>query len=381
MDDVAIMGPTFWDVLPRPIIGLAPMHGITDHPFRHIQKKYGAPMLLYTEFTGVDRIIFGDAALLEDLLYDESQRPIIAQIFGQTPGLFRRMAVLLCQLGFDGIDINMGCPAETVVQRGSGAGLIKSPVLAQAIIDAAKAGVADWCNGASVRDDAVMPPALVAQVEARQRALPAAAQRRRPVPISVKTRIGYGAPQVQEWIPYLLDCEPAAIVIHGRTLEQGYTGKADWAQIAAAAELAQGSNTLILGNGDVKTRESAQQRAAFYGLDGVLIGRASYGNPFVFQPGQAEEPSLSERYRMLQVALEHARLFQTAISGPSRNRFMHMRKHLSWYVRGVPGAAGLRRDLINVFSPQEVETIFNRYLVYRHGWDSQIDTNLLVNEL
>lgn len=371
---------TFWDVMPRPLLGLAPMHGITDHPFRHIQKKYGKPMLLYTEFTGVEHLGFGDEALLEDLLYDESQRPIIAQIFGQSPELFRRMAVLLCELGFDGIDINMGCPSETVVQRGSGAGLIRTPQLAQAIVAATKAGVAEWCNGATVRDDSAMSPHLIGLVEARRRTLPPAAQHRRAIPISIKTRIGYAAPQVDEWIPHLLACEPAAIAIHGRTLEQGYTGQANWTQIAHAAELARGSGVPILGNGDVKNWESAQQRAATYGLDGVLIGRASYGNPFVFQPTCSQEPSLTDRYSMLHIALEHAQVYQRDISGPSRNRFMHMRKHLSWYARGVPGASGLRRELINAFSPQEVESIFNRYFAYRHGWESRVDTQLGIRQ-
>ena len=205
------MTATFWEQLPRPIIGLAPMNGISDHPFRHIQKHYGRPMLLYTEFTGVERLEIGDPVLLNDLLYDESQRPIVGQLFGRTPDLFRRMAVLLCQLGFDGIDINMGCPAQRVVHRGSGAGLIQTPELASAIIAATKAGVSEWYNGATVRDDRAR--ASPSRRASRSPPCPTAARltrQRRAIPVSVKTRIGYAAPQVDEWVPQVLASEPAA---------------------------------------------------------------------------------------------------------------------------------------------------------------------------
>jgi hypothetical protein len=117
---------SFWHALPRPLIGLAPMDGITDHPFRHIQKKYGNPAIMYTEFTSVEALCHGDWQSMNHLLYDESQRPIIAQIYGRTPLYFRQIAVLLCELGFDGIDINMGCPAKSVANGGCGAGLIRT---------------------------------------------------------------------------------------------------------------------------------------------------------------------------------------------------------------------------------------------------------------
>ncbi len=137
------MTETFWQTLPRPIIGLAPMNGVSDQPFRFIQKKYGNPMVLYTEFTAVERLRFGDPGLFKDFLFDESQRPIIAQIYGHQPELFRHMALFACELGFDGIDINMGCPSHSIVHRGAGAGLIRTPDVAQAIVAATKAGVAD----------------------------------------------------------------------------------------------------------------------------------------------------------------------------------------------------------------------------------------------
>ena len=226
------------------------MDGIGDHAFRHIQKKYGAPALIYTEFTAADRLEIGDPALLKDFFYDESQRPIVAQMFGHIPDFFRRMAVMLCQLGFDGIDINMGCPAPNIAQRGAGAGLIRTPEVAQAIVRAAKLGVRQWQDGATVRDDLGVPPHLVAQVEAFAAQLPAAYRQPRPIPISLKTRIGFEEPAVDEWIPRILESEPAAIALHGRTLRQGYSGMAERPALDRAAELAHAARLPLPGTGD-----------------------------------------------------------------------------------------------------------------------------------
>lgn len=365
------MGEHFWQTLPRPLLGLAPMDGITDHPCRHIQKKYGRPALIYTEFVAVERLATGDWALLKDFLYDESQRPIIAQVYGHIPELFPRMVVMLCELGFDGIDINMGCPATSIVHRGSGAGLIRTPDIAQAIIHAARQGVHDWLNGATMRDLPGAPPHLVAQVEERHRLLPLASQARRPIPISVKTRIGYDAPQVREWIPRLLDSAPDAIALHGRTLHQRYGGNADWEQIGVAAELARGSGVLMLGNGDVRSYEDAMQRVADYGLDGVLIGRGGNGNPFVFQPDSLHERLEADRYLMLRIALEHAQLHSAMIGQGHPGRFLPMRKHLGWYVRGVPGASSLRRSLVETSNAAQVAAILDAYFAQRRIWEEQ----------
>ncbi len=350
-----------WRRLSQPILGLAPMDGVTDSACRHIQKKYGKPALVYTEFVAVERLQVGDWALLKDLHYDESQRPVIAQIYGHEPERFLWMAVFLCELGFDGIDINMGCPAASVVHRGSGAGLIRTPKLAQEIVRAARCGVELWRNGATVRDIPGLPSRLLAQVEARRNALPAPFQARRPVPVSVKTRIGYERPQAREWISRLLEAEPAAIAVHGRTLHQRYRGAADWDQIAAAAEAARGSRTLVLGNGDVCNYEDAMQRAACYGLDGVLIGRGANGNPLVFRP-DAEDLLAAEPQLLLRIALEHAQLHEETISKGHPSRFMPMRKHLGWYACGFPGASYLRRSLVQTSSAAEVEALLAPYL-------------------
>jgi tRNA-dihydrouridine synthase len=264
----------------------------------------------------------------------------------------------------------MGCPASSIVHRGSGAGLIRTPAVAQAIIAATQAGVAAWQNGATLRDDPGVRAHLVAAVEARRQALPAAYQARRPIPVSVKTRIGYAAPEVGEWIPPLLERAPAAIAIHGRTLHQGYHGEASWDEIGEAAMLARGSGTLILGNGDVRSHQEAMVRAARYGLDGVLIGRGSNGNPFVFQPETPTAAYLRDRYLYLRIALEHAWLHEAWISQQNPYRFLSMRKQLGWYARAIPGASTLRRALVEANSAEDVAAILGRYFAHREGWEA-----------
>ena len=290
----------FWQQISQPIIGLSPMDGVSDHPFRQIQKKYGNPAVVYTEFASVEGICRGAVQLLKDFLYDETQRPIIGQIYGTTPKFFRQTAVLLCELGFDGIDLNMGCPAKNVAHSGAGAALIKTPDLAQKIIRQTKAGVEDW-------------------------------------------------------IPRLLELEPACIAIHGRTLRQQYSGLTDWERIGQAAELAKESTTLILGNGDVDSLATAQKRITEYDLAGVLIGRASMGNPYVFCPAKANDPS------PFAIAVEHAQLFETTYQSHEWYSFLPMRKHLGWYVRSVPHASDIRVELLQANSSQEVQAVLERH--------------------
>jgi len=357
---------SFWKNLPRPIIGLSPMDGVTDHPFRHIQKRHGNPDLLFTEFVRVERLCAGEMKLLRALLYDESQRPIIAQVYGTKPEAFRQAAVLLCRLGFDGIDINMGCPSPNVADSGAGAGLILTPDLAVAIVAATRAGVRDWQNGATAWELPGVAPCVATLVEDRHAGLPPEFQQHRPVPVSTKTRIGYANTQVDEWIPRLLESQPAAISLHGRTLIQGYTGTADWAAIGRAGELARGSGTLLLGNGDVAHRGDGLARAAEYGVDGVLIGRASYGNPFVFCTGadkiKESSQEMERRLVRLLIAGEHAAIYEESLCGWSGYSFNFLHKHLRWYVRGLPGARHLRGELVRTSSAAEVAHLLDGYL-------------------
>lgn len=346
----------FWQTIPKPIIGLSPMDGVSDHPFRHIQKKYGKPSVVYTEFTNVEGLCHNATQLLKDFLYDETQRPIVGQIYGTTPEYFRQVAVLLCQLGFDGIDINMGCPAKNVESSGAGAALIKNPELAERIIVATKAGVTDFYNGATVLDCPDISPAICAEVARRASELPQTTQQRRMVPVSIKTRVGYDKPVVEEWIPTLLKHNPACIALHGRTLKQQYGGSADWDEIQKAATLCHNhGDTIILGNGDIDTLETAHTRIKNTGVDGVLIGRASMGNPYVFLEQLPTSPSIFE------IALEHCHLFEATYAQDPRYSFLPMRKHLGWYVKHVVGAKEVRIALFQANSAAEVAAIFKSY--------------------
>ena len=161
----------FWQALPRPIIGLAPMDGVTDASFRQTVAMHGKPDVTYSEFTHVHDICRGPEFLLESLLYSELERPIVAQLYGKDPALFYQAAHAVCELGFDGLDINMGCPSRNVASSGSGAGLIRTPDLAHEIMRAARQGIADWAAGQSL-EGAGLKPARVAAIQRmnRQRA-------------------------------------------------------------------------------------------------------------------------------------------------------------------------------------------------------------------
>ncbi len=346
----------FWSKLAKPIIGLSPMDGVTDHPFRHLTKKYGQPDLLYTEFATVEGFCRGVEKPLTDFLYDETQRPIVAQIYGTTPDFFRQTTIALCQLGFDGVDINMGCPAKSVSQSGAGAGLIRTPELAQKIVRATKKGVEEWQNGLTVRDCPDLTPEICQVIEDRQQKLPAIYQQhQRPIPVSVKTRVGYDQPVTKDWMKTLLAVEPAAIALHGRTLRQAYTGFASWEEIAKAAKIvkAQNPEIIFLGNGDVHSNQEAKEKIKDLGLDGVLIGRASFGNPWIFQ---ADDPEISIEQRA-SLALEHSLLYEQTYQHDERYRFLPMRKHLTWYIKNFPNASDIRVQLVQTENSDQVKTI------------------------
>jgi tRNA-dihydrouridine synthase B len=346
----------FWKSLPAGFIGLSPMDGVTDHPCRHIDKKYGKHAVTYTEFTCVEGIAHGATRLLKDFLYDETQRPIVAQIYGHTPEDFRTVALIVCQLGFDGVDINMGCPAKNVTHSGSGAALIRTPQLAQEIIAATKAGVDDWYNGKTV-NDTTLSDEIKKEVNEKAQNIIRENSDRKKIPVSVKTRIGFNEPVVEDWIPTLLEMDLAAIALHGRTLQQRYAGFADWEQIGNAVKIVKQTETIIMGNGDVKTVTEAKEKIDQYGLDGILMGRATWGNPWVFQN---YTPTLEERFA---VAIEHAEFYEKCFKDEERYNFLPMRKHLGWYISNFPGAADLRIKIMQTNSSEEVKNLLQTVAV------------------
>jgi tRNA-dihydrouridine synthase len=359
----------FWRKIAKPIIGLSPMDGVTDASFRFVTAKHGGPDVTFTEFVNVEAAFFAPHTLLRDLTYAEIERPVVAQVYGHTPELFYKVAHMVCELGFDGLDINMGCPAKKVAAKGSGAALIRTPELARTIIQSARQGIQDWRDGQTLADlgiDTELGEKI--GLANRLRGGQKIAAERPPIPLSVKTRVGYDRIVVEEWMQTLLEENLAAITLHGRTLKQGYKGCADWDAIGRAVEIAKNSATLILGNGDLKDMEGVCRRVRETGVDGVLLGRAAQGNPWIFKAkDQAKRalrsgvaihsPSiaLEQRFRVL---LEHSRHFEKYSMIRS---FVGMRKHLAWYCCNSPGAAELRAQMVRVNHIDEVVQCLKAY--------------------
>jgi nifR3 family TIM-barrel protein len=310
----------FWGQLKKPFFALAPMADVTDAAFRCIIAKYGKPDVLWTEFVSADGLVLappkGRERLLKDLIYTPSERPIVAQFFTADPEHMKLAAAEAVGLGFDGVDINMGCPDRSVEKQHAGAALMKDPSLAQEIIAAAKEGA-----GAT--------------------------------PVSVKTRLGYNRNELDSWLPALLETEPAAITIHARTRKEMSAVPAHWEEIKRAVELrdAAGSRTLIIGNGDVASLEDAKAKADFSGADGVMFGRAIFGNPWLFDRSK-KEVSAKEKLRVL---VEHTKLFEELFGGVKN--FSVMKKHYKSYVNGFEGAKELRIRLMEAENGREVESI------------------------
>jgi tRNA-dihydrouridine synthase len=331
---------------------------------------YGKPDVIFTEFTHVHDVCRGPEFLLDSLHYHEAERPIVAQLYGKDPELFYQAAHVVCELGFDGLDINMGCPSRNVASSGSGAGLIRTPDLAHAIMRAARQGIADWTAGQTLEAAGLKAARvdLMNRLNARRGQMGAPV--RSAIPLSVKTRLGYDEVIVERWIEHLLIESPAVISLHGRTLQQMYKGEANWKAIGRAAQVVRGSGTLLFGNGDVQSLSEVVRRVRETGVDGVLVGRAALGVPWFFQ-GKEEArryakiaepwdpapwtPSLPVRFDIL---LAHAHRFEMQWGA---RQFKRMRKHLGWYCRGFPRAAALRARMFRVSSVADVETVLADY--------------------
>jgi tRNA-dihydrouridine synthase len=347
------------------------MDGVTDASFRFITAKYGKPDVTFTEFVNIQAAFHAAHTLIRDLTYCEIERPVVAQIYGRSPELFYRVAHIVCELGFDGLDINMGCPAKKVAAAGCGAALIREPKLACTILRAAKLGIKDWCAGQTLADIKVQPE-LVEKIAIlnRLRTGTDGLLERVPIPLSVKTRLGYDRVVVEDWVSTLLRENPTAISLHGRTLQQGYKGNADWDAIARAVGIAKDSETLILGNGDLQDLTQVQRRVRETNVDGVLLGRVAQGNPWIFRAkhqvkrGLAENRdssitsmpiTLGERFRVIS---EHSNHYEHQRAGEN---FVGIRKHLTWYCRGFRGAAEMRSQMVRVKTADDVRRCLDNF--------------------
>ncbi|MEK7098838.1 MAG: tRNA-dihydrouridine synthase family protein, partial [Patescibacteria group bacterium] len=264
---------SFWEGLPKPFFIQAPMEDVTDAAFRALIARFGKPHVMFTEFTSADGLVLapeGKRVLLKKLLYSEAERPIVAQLFSATPERMEAAAKLCAELGFDGIDINMGCPDKSVEKGGAGAALIKNAENARALIRAAQtAGL----------------------------------------PVSVKTRIGYDKDTLDAWLPELLAENLACVTIHARTRKEMSDVPAHWDAVQRAVEIRDrlGSKTQIVGNGDVKDLDEARARAAETGCDGVMLGRAIYGNPWLYN--EQHRKLLIRPQEKIDALIEHIKLF------------------------------------------------------------------------
>ena len=363
---------SFWQHLPRPVIGLAPMDGVTDIAFRHIVATYGGPDVVFTEFTNVHDVCQGRQMGWEPLRFTGGQRPIVAQLYGKRPDLFYQAAHVVSELGFDGLDINMGCPSKNVASSGSGAGLIRTPELALEIMAATRRGLHDWANGQTLAE-ARLKPAIVERVAGFRATQTRHSPRtdRQVLPLSVKTRLGYDSVIIKEWSACLAQGRPEVISVHGRTLQQLYRGEADWEAIAEAAAQIRRYGILAFGNGDLGSLNESATRIQASGVDGILIGRAALGNPWIFQGKELIREAVRERCRQpipetrvsleerFDVLLTHARTFEWFHDAA---RFPRMRKHLGWYCSGFPHAASLRAGMVKTNQARDVERLLETYV-------------------
>ena len=328
-----------------PLVGLAPMDGVTDYAFRQVQSKIAKPDVIFTEFVSADGISRGGVKLYDQLLFTPNQRPIVAQLFGKNPDTFYSSAIILCHLAFDGIDINMGCPAKTVTNHGSGAALIDQPQTASRLIKAVQSGVGDYFKSTTPLSSLHLPPKILKVISRNQKFSAVKGKQSTPPTISVKTRIGIDTPTTSKWISHLLKYNLDFITLHGRTLKQGYAGLADWQEIKKAALLAASTDTKLWGNGDLTSRSQALKFCQKYQTDGALIGRATGGNPWLFAD---TIPTFAQKFSTM---LLHTQIYQQTF--PHR-RFDPLRRSFLEYSKGHPQAKKLRRQLVRLNSLPEL---------------------------
>ena len=308
---------------------MAPMANVTDAAFRRIITECGKPNVFWTEFVSVEGLLSkGRERLLVDFWYTEAERPIVAQIFGSKPEQFERVGAMVCELGFDGVDINMGCPDKGVEKSGGGAAMMKTIKLAKEVIQAVRRGAGD-------------------------------------LPVSVKTRIGYAKNEIAEWLPALLGEDLAVLTVHLRTRNEMSDVDAHWELAHEIMELRNryAPQTLVLGNGDIKNLAEARERTRQSGMDGMMLGRGIFGNPWLFTE---RTPSIRERLAMM---IKHTELYEALFRSDlptcegGLKDFDVMKKHYKAYANGFDGAKELRAALITAQNAAGVRRIAEEFLI------------------
>lgn len=316
------MKANFWQELPRPFFILAPMEDVTDVVFRHVVQEAGAPDVFFTEFTNSDSFCHPDglASVRGRLVFTEDEQPMVAHIWGDNPEHFRQMSVALAEMGFAGIDLNMGCPVPNVAERGKGSGLILRPEVAGELIQAAKAGG---------------------------------------LPVSVKTRLGFTElSEMQAWISHLLKQDIANLSIHLRTRKEMSKAAAHWDLIPELVKLrdAIAPRTLLTINGDIPDRKTGEELAEKYGVDGIMIGRGIFKNPYAFEK-IPQEHSSQELLQLLRLQLDLQDQYQEQLP----RSIVGLHRFFKIYVKGFPGANDLRIRLMETKSTAEVRQILDEF--------------------
>ena len=316
------MKENFWSELPRPFFILAPMEDVTDIVFRHVVSEAARPDVFFTEFTNTDSFCHpeGIDSVRGRLTFSEDEQPIVAHIWGDKPEHFREMSIGMAEMGFKGIDLNMGCPVANVAKKGKGSGLILRPETAAEIIQASKAGG---------------------------------------LPVSVKTRLGYyEIDEWKDWLKHVFEQYIANLSIHLRTRKEMSNVDAHWELIEAVKNLRDeiAPNTLLTINGDIPDRKTGLELATKYGIDGVMIGRGIFHNPFAFE----KEPREHTSKELLDLLRLHLTLFDK-YSQKENRQFKSLRRFFKIYVRGIRGASELRHQLMSTQSTDEVRALLAEF--------------------
>lgn len=317
-----MMTNNFWAELPKPFFVLAPMEDVTDVVFRHVIKEAGAPDVYFTEFTNSDSYCHPDGkqSVRGRLTFTEDEQPIVAHIWGDKPEYFREMSIGLAEMGFSGVDINMGCPVRNVVRRGKGSGLILRPEVATELIEAAKTGG---------------------------------------LPVSVKTRIGYEKmTEMEDWITHILKQDIVNLSIHLRTRKEMSRFDAHWDVIPKIVAIRDriAPQTLITINGDISDRQTGLELVEQYGVDGVMIGRGVFNNPYAFEK-QPEEHSVQELIDLFRLQLDLQDQYSESVPRPIAG----LRRFFKIYIKGFPGASELRAQLMETESTDEVRELLANF--------------------
>lgn len=310
-----------WKELPKPLIYMAPMSGITNMAYRQVVKHFGCD-ILFPEFISTYALHYSSEKSIEMLKYKESERPIIAQIFGSEPAFFAEATKMVVEMGFDGVDINFGCPAPKVAKNGGGCALLGDLTLSRKIMEAT--------------------------IEAADGK----------IPVSAKTRMSYRDTHVREFAEMCKDLPLSNLCVHGRSFEKPYVGAANLDPIREVKQIVP---FLVTASGNAHTPEAAKQTLDYTGCDGVALARGTFGRPWIgkqirdyLNTGTYTEPTFSE---VLDTMKLHAQLaYEMSAHQANSNRpFLEIRKVLGWYVHGIPGAAHYRSDLVRVNSLEDVD--------------------------